>query len=57
MRKRFPDMLFKQYPMRLENVEKIRQILHTCGYPEVQEQRMLDMIVSLLQPVLEQGKT
>ncbi len=57
MREIFPEMLFKRYSMRLENVEKIRRVLRTCGYSSIQEQQMLDIIVSLLQPVLRREKT
>ena len=57
MREIFPEMLFKRYSMRLENVEKIRRVLRTCGYSAIQEQQMLDIIVSLLQPVLRREKT
>ncbi|HJB25738.1 MAG TPA: hypothetical protein H9662_03890 [Firmicutes bacterium] len=51
-----PEFLLKWYPMRMENVQKIRMVLHTCGYSAIQEQRILDLIVTLLRPVLRQEK-
>lgn len=52
-----PEIVLKRYPMRIENIQKIKTTLQEYGYTFVQEQKLLDQIVPLLDSILQWEKS
>lgn len=52
-----PEIVLKRYPMRIENIQKIKTTLQEYGYTFIQEQKLLDQIVPLLDSILQWEKS